>query len=132
MARKKLVLCDTNILIELSKENSIIVKELQDIGISNIVISSITAGEFIFGALNKDDLVKIKKALNAVLLIQTTEAISIKALEPLESYSLSHKLSVPDAFIAATAMILNLEIYTLNFKDFRYIDGLKLYKAVNK
>jgi predicted nucleic acid-binding protein len=131
MAQKKLVLCDTNILIELSKKNPLIIKELRDIGLSNIVISSITAGEFIFGALNKDDLVKIKKALNAVLLIQTTEAISIKALELLECYSLSHNLAVPDAFIAATAIILNLQIYTLNIKDFRYIDGLKLYESTN-
>ena len=42
-------------------------------------------------------------------------------------YSKSHGLTVPDALIAATALINDLEIYTLNKKDFRYIADLKLY-----
>lgn len=45
----------------------------------------------------------------------------------METYALSHKLSLPDAFIAATALAHNMEIYTLNLKDFRYIQGLTLY-----
>lgn len=129
MAKEKLILCDTNILIELSKKNSSIIKELHKIGLPNIAISSITAGEFIFGALNKNDLQKIKKALDAVKIIDTTEAISVKALELLERYSLSHKLDVPDAFIASSAIVMDVQIYTLNLKDFKYIKGLKLYEA---
>lgn len=72
---------------------------------------------------------KIKKAINAVRIINTTEAISLKALELLERYSLSHKLDVPDAFIAATSIVMDIQIYTLNLKDFKYIDGLRLYKT---
>jgi predicted nucleic acid-binding protein len=102
---------------------------LHKIGLPNISISSITAGEFIYGALNKSDLLKIKKAINAVRIINTTEAISIKALELLERYSLSHKLDVPDAFIAATSIVMDIQIYTLNLKDFKYIDGIRLYKT---
>ena len=45
----------------------------------------------------------------------------------LESYALSHRLSVPDALIAATALRHNLKLYTFNLKDFRYIEGLTLY-----
>jgi hypothetical protein len=43
-------------------------------------------------------------------------------------YVLSHKLNVPDGFIAATAMANDIELYTLNLKDYRFIKGLKLYK----
>lgn len=47
----------------------------------------------------------------------------------METYSLSHKLSIPDAIIAATALVYDLELYTLNLKDFRFIPGLTLYLA---
>lgn len=99
MAKKKIALCDTNILIELSKNNQDISLELKKIGYNNIAVSSISAGEFIYGALNKVELLKIKKALNAIQIIHVNEAISEKALELLESYSLSHNLDVPDALL---------------------------------
>jgi tRNA(fMet)-specific endonuclease VapC len=38
-------------------------------------------------------------------------------------------LAIPDGFIAATAIAGNIELFTLNVKDFRYIDELKLYKG---
>jgi len=40
---------------------------------------------------------------------------------------LSHKLKLPDAQIAATALFHNAELFTLNRKDFAYIPNLKLY-----
>jgi len=46
----------------------------------------------------------------------------------METYSLSHKLSLPDALIAATAISHDLELYTLNIKDFRFITGLNLHR----
>jgi hypothetical protein len=46
----------------------------------------------------------------------------------IESYSKSHGLQIPDAIIAATALSLEAKLFTLNLKDFRYIDGLKLQK----
>jgi predicted nucleic acid-binding protein len=49
----------------------------------------------------------------------------------MESYSLSHNLSLPDALIAATALVHNLELYTLNTKDFQFISNLKLYEPVS-
>lgn len=52
-------------------------------------------------------------------------------LYELEAYSLSHKLSLPDALIAATALVHNLELYTLNTKDFRSIFGLQLYQPMS-
>jgi len=45
----------------------------------------------------------------------------------MEKYSLSHKLSIPDALIASTALVYQQELYTLNDKDFRFISELRLY-----
>ena len=100
----EVILCDTNILIELSKNNSEIVRELKGIGQESIAVSSISAAEFIFGAFNKKELSKIKKALDSIDLLHVDQEVSETALELLEKYSLSHNLTVPDAFIAATAL----------------------------
>jgi tRNA(fMet)-specific endonuclease VapC len=43
-------------------------------------------------------------------------------------YSLSHKVSVPDMLIAATAISHDVMLYTLNTKDFKFIPDLNLYR----
>lgn len=48
----------------------------------------------------------------------------------METYSLSHNLNLPDALIAATALSHDVQLYTLNLKDFRFIPGLNLYRPV--
>ena len=48
----------------------------------------------------------------------------------MEEYVLSHKLSVPDALIAATAIQQGLSLYILNIKDFHYIPELQLYQPL--
>ncbi|MGB3849493.1 MAG: type II toxin-antitoxin system VapC family toxin [Tunicatimonas sp.] len=128
MADAQVVLCDTNILIDFSKRNPDVVRTVQAIGTANVRVSSITAGEFIFGALNKADLTKILKALRAITVLPVNEPISDGGVELVTNYALSHTLAVPDAFIAATALVHDLPLYTLNKKDFRFIKGLKLYE----
>jgi tRNA(fMet)-specific endonuclease VapC len=124
---KKIVLSDTNILIELYKNNSKIISSLQSIGEENIAISSITAGELIFGALNKKETQTIRKDIEGLILFHMNEAITVKFIELMLKYSKSHGLDVPDALIAATAIVNDVKLYTLNSKDFKYIDELKLY-----
>lgn len=40
-----------------------------------------------------------------------------------------HKLALPDALIAATALEHDFNLLTLNWKDFRFITGLRLHGA---
>ncbi|MGK6350967.1 type II toxin-antitoxin system VapC family toxin [Parapedobacter sp. DT-150] len=127
MAGEALVLCDTNILIELSKNNSIIVEKLSKIGANKIVVSAISAGEFLFGARDRHELAKIKRSLNSIKIMHADNEISEFAIRLIEKYTLSHHLDVPDAFIAATAIIKGANLYTLNLKHFKYIEGLKLH-----
>jgi predicted nucleic acid-binding protein len=127
MATKKIVLCDTNIIIELLKGTPEVVYNIERIGIDSIYISSITAGELYFGALNKNELVKIRKHIESVVHIPLNESISDIFVTLMIKYSLSHKLSIPDAIIAATAIFYEIELYTFNLKDFRYIEDIVLY-----
>ncbi|MBK7869911.1 MAG: type II toxin-antitoxin system VapC family toxin [Saprospiraceae bacterium] len=123
-----LVLCDTNIIIEFYKNNPAIVAALHQIGQENIAISVITAGELLYGALNKLELERISKDITHLHTLALNESIGTLALELLKHYTLSHKLSLPDALIAATALHYDIPLYTLNLKDFRPITGLSLYQ----
>ena len=64
MEKEQLVLCDTNIIIEFYKENATILEALKQIKQKNIVLSIVTSGELMFGALNKKELNKISKDLS--------------------------------------------------------------------
>ena len=132
MADAQVVLRDTNILIDFSKRNPDVVQTLQAIGTANVRVSAITAGEFIFGVLNKADLTKILKTLRAITVLPVNEAISDREVELIANYALSHTLAVPDAFIVATALVHDLPLYTLNQKDFRFVDGVRLYDGLQR
>jgi predicted nucleic acid-binding protein len=122
-----MILCDTNILIEFYKGNSVIIDELHEIGLSALAVSVVTTGELFYGARDKLELAKIQKHLSLMKQIPLDEEISNRFLALLEEYALSHKLSVPDALIAATALSRKLPIYTLNIKDFRFIPDLEFH-----
>jgi len=128
MDKKQIVLCDTNILIEFYKGNKKIIDDLKKIGQDNIAISIITTGELMYGALNKTELIKIKKDCESLKILDIDVNISSCFIQIMTIYSLSHKITLPDALIAATALNNNIELFTLNIKDFKFISGLKLYK----
>ena len=125
---KNIILCDTNIMIEFYKNNQNIIAELEKIGSTNIALSVITAGELLFGALNKKETQIIKKDIEHLILMNLNDSISKKFIELMLKYTKSHALAVPDALIAATALVSNVKLYTLNVKDFQFIDELVLYK----
>jgi predicted nucleic acid-binding protein len=114
-------------LIEFYKNNQDIVGRLQDIGSNNIAISAVTAGELLFGALNKKEVQAIKKDIEHLVLFHINDLISQKFIELMLQYSKSHGLTIPDALIAATALVNNISLYTLNVNDFKFISGLTLY-----
>ena len=129
MAEKSLmILCDTNVIIETLKGDEKTIKIVERLGLENIAISSVTVMELYFGALNKRELSKIRKHLKALNIVHFDNDISELAVSMIESYSKSHGLQIPDAIIAATALSFELKLFTLNLKDFKYIDGLNLYK----
>ncbi len=60
MAQERIVVCDTNIIIEALKQNEAVVGEIKKIGINNIAISVLTIAELLFGARDKKEFNKIK------------------------------------------------------------------------
>ena len=123
---EKIVL-DTNILIEILKGNQAIVEKLER-GDFVHCISAITVMELYYGALNKAELIRLKKFITLFEVIEVNTDISILSITLIYTYAKSHNLAIPDSLIAATAMSKNIKILTLNLKDFKYIEGLILLK----
>ncbi len=121
---EKIVL-DTNILIEILKGNQDIVQKLESLDFA-YAISSISAMELYYGAINKAELFKLQKFISLFEVLELDKEISKIATELIFEYSKSHNLDIPDSLIAATAIDKSLKLYTLNIKDFRYIEGLVL------
>ncbi|MBX9781681.1 MAG: type II toxin-antitoxin system VapC family toxin [Chitinophagaceae bacterium] len=128
MAKEELVLCDSNILIDVYRGNEQTIKLVTVLGKDRFVISAVTAAEVLFGARNKAELQKIKKDIASIQILEINDDISSLFVKLVADYTLSHKLTIPDAIIAATALTYKLPLFTHNQKDFRFIPGIKFYK----
>ena len=122
-----MILCDTNIFIEIYKGNNNIISAFKKIGQHTVAISDVSCAELLYGARNKKELRIIRKDLDVLTVLPIQTAISTMAVLLVEKYSLSHKLSLPDALIAATALHYNIELYTLNLKDFKFIKRVQFF-----
>ncbi|MCX2430064.1 type II toxin-antitoxin system VapC family toxin [Pedobacter sp. GR22-10] len=124
-----MVLCDTNIFIEIYKGNLLVIDTFTKIGQSNVAISDVTCAELLYGARNKIELELIKRDINKLFILPISSAISSHAINLIEQYTLSHNLNLPDSLIASTAIIHNIKLYTLNLKDFRFLEEIALFKV---
>lgn len=118
------VILDTNILIEILKNDTKTIKKVEEYSIHHISI--ISTMELFYGALNKNELQKLKKFVELFNIISIDEQISNYTKDLIIKYAKSHSLDIPDSFIASTAIKNNLPLLTYNKKDFKYIDGLIL------
>lgn len=122
------VMCDTNILIHAFNNDEKTIVELEYIGYENIVLSSITVMELYQGMGNKNELQWMKSKIKYYDIVEFDERVSTMAIALIEKFSLSHGLKIPDAIIAATAVIYEIELHTYNIKDFGFIPDIRLYE----
>ncbi len=132
MAQGKII-CDTDVLIDYFDSSKVrysatrnIVNE--KIRTENVVLSAITKMELIAGVGNKHDLQLLSSNISGFQLLLINPKISSIAISLFEIYKLSHNLALPDAIIAATAIVTKVPLFTYNLKDFRFIDNLQLYQ----
>jgi predicted nucleic acid-binding protein len=124
---KELVLCDTNIFISWFSGDAKTVSALNDIGLENILIPSVTVMELLQGIRNKQELVQFRKKLRNYNIIHFNELTSKIAVELIEAFKLSNGLLIPDAVIAATALAYDFQLFTYNLKDFVFIPDIRLF-----
>jgi predicted nucleic acid-binding protein len=125
-----MVLCDTNIFISAFNGRQDTIDQLNKIGLEEITLSAVTVMELFQGMGNKRELARMKKKIKYYDVVQMDEAISIKAVEFIETFKLSHGLSIPDAIIGATSVVHQIALYTYNIKDFDFLPGIILHQPV--
>ena len=87
------------------------------------VISAITEFELLFWkTATKEDLKVLHNFINDALVIELEQAIKIKTAEIRKVV----RIKLPDAIIAATALIYDFTLLSRNLPDFEDIEGLKV------
>ena len=130
MAKRIMILCDTGPLIELIRGNQAMTEELENIGFQNLALSSITIAEVYYG-MKKSETRLTKELINKFNKYHINQEISKKFLEIMLGYK-NKKIKIPDALIAATAIVNNVQLFTMNTKDFNFIKEIKLYNPERK
>ncbi|WP_310379365.1 PIN domain-containing protein [Flavobacterium sp.] len=59
-----MILCDTNIFIEIYRGNETIIEIFKNIGQQNVAISDVSSAELLFGARNKKELQAIRNDID--------------------------------------------------------------------
>ena len=95
--------------------------------LKNYCFNKIVDVEVIIGARNKRDLNTTNKKLSLFNCVDINQEILNLSRDLVEKYALSHGMTMYDAIIAATCLIYDIELWTLNKKDFKYIEDLKLF-----
>ncbi len=121
------VLVDTDILIDVLRNFEPTIQRLAEVEEqSQLWVSQITQMELIVGCQDKRSLKKLEKFLEKFSILPINSAISDRTIKLLSQYRLSHGLLIPDAIIAATALVNQFDLLTKNQRDFRFIQNLEL------
>lgn len=125
---RKAVIVDTDILIDLARDDEFAVNCLKKLEKDHqLEISAITKLEIIVGCRNKTELKEANKFLEELPINDLTPEITHKTIELVSKYYLSHELLIPDALIAATAIVSQKPLISKNQKDYRLINELVLF-----
>ncbi|MCL6639474.1 MAG: type II toxin-antitoxin system VapC family toxin [Firmicutes bacterium] len=117
---------DTNIVIYTLKGIEKIVKVMEKLEADNIEIyySTIVEAElFSFHELTEEERVNIRGILDLGEIIDVDSEIALKAAElrALSRKYYQRKLKLPDAIVAATALVYSAVLITCNAEDFNYL-----------
>ncbi|WP_311326111.1 PIN domain-containing protein [Capnocytophaga sputigena] len=129
----KKIICDTNVIsryiLNSSTEITITIEEI--IGIENIFITPVIYIELMnwlafYEGIEKTKRMQLKRLINSIPVVTLNEDICNFAMKL--AFQNPHS-KVADTLIGATAIYYNINIYTLNKKDFELI-GAPLYSII--
>lgn len=126
------IICDTDVIIDFLNSKNTRHKDVKSvlenkIGLRYVLFSAVTQMELMIGTRNKEDLQRLNKNIRSFRIVLIDQEISWTAIQLMQKYNLSHGLEIADAFIAATAVVSNLRLFTHNIKDYKFITTLQLF-----
>ena len=124
-------LLDTGLLIRHLRGHKPSVQLLRGLAKSGrLCIATITRLE-VYAGMHPQEKFGTQRLLSRFVNLELNKQIADRAGEYVySSRQAGHRLHVPDAVIAATAITHNLTLVTLNTNDFASISGLSLYPLV--
>ena len=128
MAAADRVILDSDVLIDLARGDARAV-DLVDGLISQgerPAISIISEMELFLGARTKVEQRSVHQLVQRFEVLPVSEMISVRARNLTVRYARSHGLTIPDAFIAATAIANRALLLTRNVRHFSYIPRLRV------
>lgn len=122
------MVADTGIFIEHLRAKDKLSTTLYKISENqDLYISAVTLYELYMGASTKAKEKDVRELMEGFSVLPFTETISKKAAEIYHKLRLSNQMiELRDIFIAATCIINELPIITLNKTHFKRVDGLTL------
>ena len=127
-----IVLVDTDIVIDFLRGDKQAISHLKAES-DSLCFSAITVAEIYAGIKNKKEETEVERLFSIFPVIAVTDEIAREAGRFVRLYRSSHSVEIPDALIAATCLLSNSSLHTLNVKHYPMFDGLKPpYKKHNK
>ena len=122
-------LIDTDVLIDAERGHPDAVAFLTtQQAASGVRLSVVSAMELVVGCRNAAALAHVRQFLQHVMVMPIDVTISQTAYALVETFFLSHRLLIPDALIAATALGHGLPLYTKNVRHFQMIPQLTVVR----
>ena len=123
-------LLDTTVLVDVIRKEEAALDYIDSTrkAEGSLRLSIVTKMELIIGCRDKAEVQKTEKLLADYEILDVTPLISRKAYELIVRFSKSYGMAIPDALIAATALVENAVLVTSNVRHFSMIDGLRLEK----
>lgn len=134
MDKEQGIIIDTDVLINLfdtlKSGNAVAEVVINYLKVSDVplFVSIVSEIELIQGTKPSTEVRRLVKELTSFQTITLNDDISVIAKDLVIKYGSSHGLKLGDSLIAATALHLNIPLYTFNKRDFRFIAGLNLYE----
>lgn len=127
MENSKMVV-DTSVFIEfLRAKNKTRTTLYSFVDTVQIYISSVTLYELLMGATTNDKKVDVRILTEGVPILPFNDEVAFKAAEIYHQLRISNTMiEFRDIFIAATCIVNNLGLKTLNKKHFERIKGLEI------
>lgn len=121
------MLIDTDILVDYLRLLPEAVSFLDGLSKKERMVSVLTHLELLQGCSTKQKSQSIDHFVKQFKVLPLSDDISISVVKLFREHKWHSHMSIPDVFIAATALDSGEILYTRNVKDYRMIPGLKLH-----
>lgn len=111
------LLCDTDVLVDYLREEPQAVQYLESLQ-NPPFVSAITIAELYAGVRDGNERTILDQFVSAFRVIEVDEEIAVKGGLFRRDFLKSHNLGLADAIIAASAVVKQAQLVTLNLKDF--------------